>query len=87
VTSAWLDRVKAKIDARADHGPALSITEKLLLLRAARLVDRLERVEHLGSLLDGGLANSTADAPQLYFSTSSDLRRTVAVIEHWRAAA
>jgi hypothetical protein len=87
MTSAWLDRLKCKIDARADHASALSTTEKLLLLRAARLVTRLEQIEQLGDALDNGLCNSTSDARQLFFSTSCDLRHTMVVLEHWRAAA
>jgi hypothetical protein len=85
--STWLSAIKAKIDARADHGPTLSVTEKLLLLRAARLVTRLEQVEMLASVLNGDLADSSADARSIYFATATDLRHTVTMIEQWGAAA
>jgi hypothetical protein len=88
--SAWLRRARASIAAYREScggDDMLTSDTRLLINRAARLVDRLEQIELLGDVLNNELANSSADARALYFSTACALRFLLGVITKRQARA
>jgi hypothetical protein len=88
--SGWLRRAKATVAAycaSCGGSDVLSGTERAIIDRATQLADRLEQIEALGDVLDHGLANYSADARLLYFTTAGDLRRLLGIIEQRGARA
>jgi hypothetical protein len=88
--SGWPRRAKATVAAycaSCGGSDVLSGTERTLVNRVTQLADRLEQIELLGEVTNGDLANSSADARLLYFTTAGDLRRLLGIIEQRRARA